>query len=85
MPDNGSEWRKFRIVPRSHPLRPLVLYLVENFKGVEAEELLDYQGRAGIISIVRWNFRPVLCSVEKCWTLFKLRVVERCLELLRHI
>ena len=58
MPDNGSEWRKFRIVPRSHPLRPLVLYFVENFKGVEAEELLDYQGRAGIISIARWNFRP---------------------------
>ena len=25
MPDNGNEWRKFRIVPRSHPLRLLVL------------------------------------------------------------
>ena len=32
---------------------------------VEAEGLLDYQGRAGIISIVRWNLRPVLFGVEK--------------------
>ena len=24
--DNGHEWRKFRVVPRSHPLRPLILY-----------------------------------------------------------
>ena len=22
-PDNGIEWRKYRVVPRSHPLRPL--------------------------------------------------------------
>ena len=27
-PDNGNDWRKFRVVPRSHPLRPLVLYFV---------------------------------------------------------
>ena len=26
--DNGNEWRNFRVVPRSHPLRPLVLNLV---------------------------------------------------------
>ena len=26
VPDNGNEWRKFRDVPRSHPLRPLVFY-----------------------------------------------------------
>ena len=25
-PDNGNEWRKFRAVPRSYPLHPLVLY-----------------------------------------------------------
>ena len=31
---------------------------------VEAEGLLDYQGRAGIISIVRWNLRPVIFSVD---------------------
>ena len=47
--DNGNEWRKFRAVPR---LR------------VEAEGLLDYQGRAGIISIVQWNLRPVVFGVE---------------------
>ena len=27
-PDNGNEWRKFRAVPRSYPLRSLVLYFV---------------------------------------------------------
>ena len=26
--DNGNEWRKFRSVPRSHPLRSLVSYIV---------------------------------------------------------
>ena len=31
---------------------------------VEREGLLDYQGRAGIISIVRWNLRPVIFGVE---------------------
>ena len=33
--------------------------------GVEAEGLLDYQGRAGIISIVQWNLRPVIFGAEK--------------------
>ena len=23
MADNGNDWRKFRVVPRSYPLRPL--------------------------------------------------------------
>ena len=31
--------------------------------GVETE-LLDYQGRAGSISIVRWNLRPVILGIE---------------------
>ena len=31
---------------------------------VETEGLLDYQGRAGIMSIVRWNLRPVIFGVE---------------------
>ena len=31
---------------------------------VETEGLLDYQGWAGIISIVRWNLRPVIFGVE---------------------
>ena len=35
------------------------------FKGIETEGLSDYQGRAGIISIVRWNLRPVIFGVEK--------------------
>ena len=34
------------------------------FLGVEAEGLLDYQGRAGIISIARWNLRPVIFGAE---------------------
>ena len=33
--------------------------------GVETGGLLDYQGWAGIISIVRWNLRPVIFGVEK--------------------
>ena len=28
VPDNGNEWRKFRVVPRSHPLRSLAFYFV---------------------------------------------------------
>ena len=32
--------------------------------GMETEGLLDYQGRAGIMSIVRWNLRPVIFGVE---------------------
>ena len=34
------------------------------FMGVETEGLLDYQGRAGIISIVWCNLRPVIFGVE---------------------
>ena len=32
---------------------------------VETERLLDYQGRAGIMSIVRWNLRPVIFGVDQ--------------------
>ena len=32
--------------------------------GVETEGLLDYKGRVGIISIARWNLRPVIFGVE---------------------
>ena len=28
VPDNGNAWRKFRVVPRSYPLRSLVCYFV---------------------------------------------------------
>ena len=61
-PDNGNDWRKFCVVPRSYPLRSLVLCF--GFVGVDAEGLLDYQEWAGIISIVRWNLRPVIFGVD---------------------
>ena len=38
--------------------------LVLSLIGVETEGFLDYQGRAGIISIVRWNLRPVIFGVD---------------------
>ena len=60
--DNGNEWRKFRVVPRLYP--SCVPLFVHCLIRVEAEGLLDYQGRAGIISIVRWNLRPVIFGVE---------------------
>ena len=60
VPDNGNDWRKFRVVPRS-----AFPCFVRCLIGVETEGLLDYQGRAGIISIVRWNLRPVIFGVEK--------------------
>ena len=43
---------------------PCVPLFVHCLLRVEAEGLLDYQGRAGIISIVRWNLRPVIFGVE---------------------
>ena len=42
---------------------PCVPLFVHCLIRVEAEGLLDYQGRAGIISIVRWNLRPVIFGV----------------------
>ena len=43
---------------------PCVSLFCTSFNRVETEGLLDYQGRAGIISIVRWNLRPVIFGVE---------------------
>ena len=43
---------------------PCVPLFVHCLIRVEAEGLLDYQGRAGIISIVRWNLRPVIFVVD---------------------
>ena len=40
------------------------LFCVLSLIGVETEGLLDYQGWAGVISIVRWNIRPVIFGVE---------------------
>ena len=50
--------RRTSLVPPAFPC--LLLCLI----GVETEGLLDYQGQAGIISIVRWNLRPVIFGVE---------------------
>ena len=53
-------------VPRRSSLAPLfvspcfVLCLI----GVETEGLLDFQGKAGITSIVQCNRRPVIFGVE---------------------
>ena len=44
---------------------PCVPLFVHCLISVETEGLLDYQGRAGIISIVRWNLRPVIVGVEQ--------------------
>ena len=43
---------------------PCVPLFVHCLIRVEAEGLLDFQGRAGIVSIVRWNLRPVIFGVE---------------------
>ena len=53
-------------VPRRTSHVPLAFpCFVHCLLGVETEGLLDYQGRAGIISIVRWNLRPVIFGVEQ--------------------
>ena len=44
--------------------------------GVETEEFLDYQGRAGIISILRWNLRPVIFGVHSCFLQQLLKVTR---------
>ena len=52
-------------VPRRTSLVPLAFScFVLRFIGVETEGLLDYQGRTGIFSIVRWNLRPVTFGVD---------------------
>ena len=44
---------------------PCVPLFVHCLIRVEAEGLLDYQGWTGIISIVRWNPRPVIFGVDE--------------------
>ena len=52
-------------VPRRTSLAPFVFpCFVLHFIGVETEGFFDYQGRVGIISIVRWNLRPVIFGVD---------------------
>ena len=60
-PYDGNEWKKYRVAPRAHPLRPCVFaYLI----GPEAKGFLDFQGRRGITSVVRWTLRPVIFGVD---------------------
>ena len=49
---------------RSSPVPLAFLCFVHCLIGLETEGLLDYQGQAGIISIVRWNLRPVIFGVD---------------------
>ena len=52
----AGQWKWMEEVPCRTSLVPLAFpCFVLCFVGVETEGLLDYQGRAGIISIVRWN------------------------------
>ena len=44
---------------------PCVPVLLLVFIGLEAKGLLDFQGRRGITSVVRWNPHPVIFGVEK--------------------
>ena len=58
---NGNEWsllfwRKFRVVPHSHPLCPL------DRDGNRRASTLP--GEVGIMSIVRWSLRPVIFGVD---------------------
>ena len=55
---NGGVPCRTSLVPHCFPLFCTLL-------GVETEGLLGYQGRAGVISIVRWNLRPVIFGVER--------------------
>ena len=50
--------RRTSLVPLAFPCFALCLIRVET------DRLLDYQGRAVIISIVRWNLRPVIFGVD---------------------
>ena len=63
---DGNEWRKYRVVPRAHASRPLKLIVYAFFvrSGSKFKGLLDFQGRRGSASVVRWNLRPVIFGVE---------------------
>ena len=60
--DIENEWRKFRVVPRSHPLRPPVLCFV--FR-VGNRRAFRQPGEGGIISIVWWNLHPIIFGVDQ--------------------
>ena len=61
---DGNEWRKYRVVPRAHPLSPFVFAFL---LGLEAKGLLDFQERHGITSVVQWSLHPVIFGVDTCF------------------
>ena len=62
VPDNGNEWRKFRVYLARTPCVPLVCTLFIRGGNRKAFRL---PGAGGIVSIVRWNLRPVIFGVEQ--------------------
>ena len=56
METNGGSKRNR--APFASPVFLLILI------GLEAKALLDFQGRRGIISVVRWNLRLVIFGAE---------------------
>ena len=62
MPGDGNEWKKYRVVPRAHPLRPLFFNAYFNRPG--NKEAYRLAGATWITSVVRWNLRPVIFGVE---------------------
>ena len=46
---------------------PRVPFFMLILIGLEAKNLLAFQGRRGIASVVRWNLRPVIFGVDFCW------------------
>ena len=43
---------------------PRVLFFMLILIGLEAKNLLAFQGRRGIASVVRWNLRPVIFGAD---------------------
>ena len=56
--------RTMEMIGGSTALYPLASQCFCFLIGVEAKGLLDFQGRRGITSVVRWNPRPVIFGVE---------------------
>ena len=82
-PYDGNDWRKYRVVPRSRtPCVPVFLLML---MGLEAKDLLDFQGRRGITSVVRWNLRPVIFGVEVCKPGHCIRKALDTFKVSRHI
>ena len=57
--------------PRRTSLAPLASFgFILTFTSLEAEGFFHFQGNAGIIFVMRWNIRPVICGVERCYQQF---------------